>query len=146
MKIKTPLIMGTMVLTVILLGSCSLFLGTSIDERVTNFQKDLNTSDRTNIIDNFSKNSCQAYNLINDSNYWNTTSFFTPEKRNYSISVSKDSSTTASGTINFTTGTKNIFFEFVNDGTFPGGEDWKITKIWLDTKDASGEEIKILSN
>ncbi len=147
MKIKSLLIMSTMVL-VLLLGSCSLFMGTSIDERISQFQKDLNTSDRANIIDNFSENDCQDYNLINAADYWNTTSFFTPDKRTYSISVSEDDSTSASGKITFLNGSESIFFELVDEGSFFAGKDFKITNIWLNAKDdvGSDHQIKILSN
>ncbi len=128
---------------VVLLGSCSFFQSTSISDRVAQFEKDLNTPDRANMIDNFSEKSCQDYNLINDPSYWDTNTFFTTDKQPYSLSVAVDGQTTASGTITFSpSSSKLIFFELVNDGTFIA-EDWKITNIWLDAKDDSNDDHQI---
>lgn len=143
MKIKTVLFAGV-VITAMMLSSCGLFLGTSIGDRIDQFESDLNTDSRSSIMDNFSENDCEDYNLISDPSYWNDFSIFGLANRSFSISVSEGSSS-ASGTITYGVGTEEaIFFDLVDEGSFFSGEDWKITKIWLDTKDSSGEQIKIL--
>ncbi len=127
MKIKIMLIL--VAAAVILgIGSCSLFSGMSIDERIDQFQSDLNTSDRSGIIDNFSKD-CDSYNEINTSSYWNgDTSVFDDNYRTFSISVSV-SGDTATGTMTNSNDTYNIEFIMTDEGFFDG---WKILEIWID--------------
>ncbi|RKX93812.1 MAG: hypothetical protein DRP59_01970 [Spirochaetes bacterium] len=131
MKIKITVLLGA-VLAVLLIGSCSLFGGLSIEARIAQFVSDLNTSDRANIIENFSADGCDSYNLINDSNYWNdSNSPFDVTYRNFAVTGLTVSGDTATGTLTYNNGSNSssIKFVLVNDGFIDG---WKITEIWID--------------
>ena len=129
MKIKITVLVGA-VLAVLLIGSCSLFGGLSIEARITQFVSDLNTSDRANIIDNFS-DSCDLYNQINDSAYWNEDSTFDDAYRPFAVTGLEVADDTATGTLTYNngSGSSSIKFVLVNDGFIDG---WKITEIWID--------------
>jgi len=139
MKIKIMLILVAAAV-ILAIGSCSLFSGMSIEERIDQFQSDLNTSDRSDIIDNFSKD-CDSYNEINTSSYWNDgSSIFDVSNRPFSISVSV-SGDTATGTMVYTTSSTScdIRFEMVDEGFIDG---WKILSVYI-TKDGNQEEKEI---
>ncbi len=130
MKIKITVLVGA-VLAVLLIGSCSLFGGLSIEARITQFVSDLNTSDRANIIDNFS-DSCASYNEINDPAYWNNNNTtFDNDYRPFTVTGLTVSDDTATGTLTYNngSGSSSIKFVLVNDGFIDG---WKITEIWID--------------
>lgn len=129
MKIKIRVLLGA-VLTVLLIGSCSLFGGLSVDARIAQFVTDLNTTDRANIIDNFS-DSCASYNQINDPTYWNNgKSTFDAAYKNFAVLGLTVSDNTATGTLTWNDGANSdsIKFVLVNDGFIDG---WKITEIWI---------------
>ena len=83
MKIKMFVITGVAAL-VLMIGSCSLFSGMSIESRIAQFQIDLNTDNRSGIRDNFSSN-CQNYNEMNTESYWNSNSIFNVDNKPFVI-------------------------------------------------------------
>ncbi len=127
MKIKIIVLIGA-VLIVLLIGSCSLFGGLSIDTRITQFVADLNTTDRANIIDNFSS-SCASYNQFNDPAYWNSYSAFDVNYTPFTITGVVVNGETATGRLTNSGGGYDIKFTLVNDGFIEG---WKIIEIYID--------------
>ncbi len=128
MKIKIMLILAAAAV-ILTIGSCSLFTGMFIEERIVQFQSDLNTSDRSDIIDNFSKDHCDSYNEINTSSYWNDgNGVFDNDYRPFTISVSVNGDT-ATGTMTNSNDTYDIEFIMTDEGFFEG---WKIRAIYID--------------
>ncbi len=141
MKSKFFLVSGVF-LAGLFLSSCNLFFGTSIEDRIAQFESDLNTDSRSSIIDNFSKSDCEDYNSINDLTYWNDTSIFCLANKPFSLSVSEGNES-ASGTMTYgdPSAQTSISFVLVDEGSVFTGADWKITQVWLDGSQA----IKILA-
>ncbi len=137
-KMKIVLLAG-IVLAVLVLGSCSLIAGMSIEMRVAQFQTDLNTTERTDIIDNFSSK-CEDYNQINTSSYWNDNSTWAVGNKPFAIVISSTDSPNAYGTMKYSGTSTPIHFEMVNEGILGG---WKILKIWTGDNDAN-PQIKVL--
>lgn len=126
MKIKI-VVTAAVVLAVLMIGSCSMFFGMSIESRITQFQMDLNTDDRANIQDNFSS-SCQNYNEMNTESYWNSNSVFEVDNRPFVISIAEVDGETATGIITYNGISPSIEFVMENGGLMEG---WKITEIWI---------------
>ena len=122
-NIVIGLITGLIVLAI---SSCSIFgMGTSMSDRIGYFVDDLNSS-RANIFDNIHPDANASKTL--DGTYWETGIWVSGDQP-FSITniVEGSSSVTAvfnSGGITLTNAT--VSFEMKDDGSFFGGEDWKI--------------------
>ena len=82
-------------LSVWALVSCNLN-AVSIGQRISDFQSDLNTSDRSNVYNDFHPTETQDYNALKDpvTSSFNT-NFPPPTTTNYTLSVVSDSNTSA---------------------------------------------------
>lgn len=118
---------------IILFNSCGLFFGTSIEDRMGQFESDLNSSDRTGIWDNF-YSGCNQINTIRSTTYWDNHSIFQNHEWNIVIPSDPDDLFTTTGThTSGTSGTLNIKFQMENEGSIFSGKDWKISILWIDS-------------
>ncbi len=141
-KMKIVLLAG-IVLAVLVLGSCSLIAGMSIETRITQFQTDLNAKNADSIQDNFSSG-CAVFKSLNTEAYWTGgNSIFDFGNVTFAISVDSVSGSNAYGSMMYNSGKSGplkVHFEMVNDGILGG---WKILKIWTGESDAT-QQIKVL--
>ena len=137
---KRILLATIVIMLAIVISSCGLFFGVSIEDRILQFESDLN-GDRSNIIDNF-YSGCQNYNQLNTSLYWNDgNSIFDVSNKNFDIAVPSDPGedfTTTYTSNSGGSGTLTIRFIMEDEGSFFSGEDWKIREVW----DGFGQQIK----
>jgi len=88
-----PLIVIAVMATLALAG-CELFGFVSIDQRVSNFQAALNTTDRTTAYENFHPTLCNDYNAIKNGTYtWSTV--FDTSYIPYTLTVTDESNSSA---------------------------------------------------
>jgi len=120
---------------VTIVSSCGALLGNSIEERVQQFETDLNGT-RSGIIDNFSTD-CASYNEMNIATYWsNNTSVFDDDYRNFNITIPNDPNDTFTTTYTDNAGGPyTIKFYLVNEGDFFSGDNWEIRTIWVTDMD-----------
>ncbi|HUI69334.1 MAG TPA: hypothetical protein VL354_02365, partial [Spirochaetia bacterium] len=85
------ILIGAGVTTWVLM-SCNLS-GVSIDQRISDFQSDLNTSDRANVYQDFHPTETSQYNALKDPNTSQFNTNFPPGS--YTLSVVNESNTTA---------------------------------------------------
>ncbi len=139
------MLLGGAVLAALVLASCSLVAGMSIETRIAQFQTDLNTENAGSIQDNFSSQ-CEVYNSMNTDAYWTgENAIFNFGYKNYEIIISSVSGSDAYGTMKYRSGNAGplkIHFQMVNEGLLGG---WKILKIWTGDSDAT-EQIKVLAH
>ena len=121
---KKNIIFGLIVgLIIIAISSCSIFgVGTSMSDRIGYFEDDLNGS-RANIIDNIHTDA-PSYNTLDDA-YWNTGYWVTGNKP-FAITNISEGSSSVSASFHYGASDTTIYFEMKDDGSFFGGEDWKI--------------------
>ncbi len=77
------------------LASCDLLGGTTIDQRVSNFQSDLNTSTRTNVYNDFHPTQTTQYNALKDPATVGFNTTYPPPGPSYSLSIVDKSNTSA---------------------------------------------------
>ena len=121
---KKNIIFGLVIgLIILAISSCSIFgMGTSMSDRVGYFEDDLNGS-RANIIDNVHPDA-PGYNTLNDT-YW-TNDPWASGNSPFSITNISEGSSSVSATFHWGITDTTIYFEMKDDGSFFGGEDWKI--------------------
>ena len=118
------------------ISSCSL-MGTSMTDRIGMFEDDLNGS-RANIMDNIHPDA-PGYNTANIAGYWENPSYvWGSGDAPFSISNISEGSSSVSASFSSNTfpGGTTIYFEMKDDGSFFGGEDWK---IWSCTVNSVGQ-------
>lgn len=116
----------------IILSSCGALLGVSIEDRIVQFESDLNGT-RSNIIDNFST-SCDDYNAMNISTYWTSVGSFDDGNKIFDITIPSDPSSTFTTSYTSNSGGSGPFtikFYLIDEGDFFSGENWKIKTIWI---------------
>ena len=115
----------------IILSSCGALLGNSVEERVQQFEIDLNGT-RSGMIDNFSTD-CGSYNEMNIATYWSdNTSVFDDDYKDFNIIIPSDPGDTFTTTYTDNAGGPyNIKFYLVNEGEFFTGDNWVIRTIWV---------------
>lgn len=122
---RKNIILGLIVVLVIIsISSCSIFgVGTSMSDRIGYFVDDLNGS-RANIIDNIHPGA-PSYNTIDDTTW--TLGYWVSTDSPFSITNISEGSSSVTAIFN-SGGLTNatIYFEMKDDGSFFGGEDWKI--------------------
>ena len=101
-------------------SSCS-FMDTSMSDRADMFIADLNGT-RSGIMDNIHLDA-PGYNTANGSNYWNLGVWAT---KPFSISNISESSDTLTANFMYAGNPSTIILQMKDDGSFFGGEDWKI--------------------
>ncbi|MDA3941394.1 MAG: hypothetical protein PF693_19155 [Spirochaetia bacterium] len=129
---KKIVLVLTVFALVMIISSCGALLGNSIEERVQQFEIDLNGS-RSSIIENFSSD-CGNYNAMNIATYWSdNTSVFDDDYKTFNIVIPSDPAETFTTTYSDNAGGPyNIKFYLVNEGDFFSGDNWKIRTIWVD--------------
>ncbi|MCK5153763.1 MAG: hypothetical protein KAQ93_05330 [Spirochaetales bacterium] len=111
-------------LSIIAISSCGL-AGTSMSDRISYFEDDLNGS-RTNIIDNIHPDA-SSYNTLNDT-FW-TLGIWTSNDQLFSITSISEGSKSITAVFNssgVTLTNAEVIFGMKDDGDFFSGEDWKI--------------------
>ncbi len=120
---KKNIIFGLIIgIIIIAISSCSIFgVGTSMADRADLFIADLNGT-RSGIMDNIHPDA-PGYNTANGSNYWNLGVW---ETKPFSISNINEGSDTLTANFVYGGNPSTIVLQMKDDGSFFGGEDWKI--------------------
>ena len=111
------------------LMSCDLLNSVSIDQRISNFQADLNNSDRSNIYQDFHPTETSLYDTLKSDQSTIDTPYPVPSGTNYAI-VIDDESNTAAVVAHMTSypGTVTLIYLQLQMDTY-NGKDWRIVKL-----------------
>ena len=130
MKAKHILVIFlALVLLPLSLVTCNLLGGTTIDQRVAQFQSDMNTTDRSSAYQNFSSSMTDYASFRNGSSF--STAFLVPPP-NYTFSIISESNTSSvivqvsSGSV-LTYSPPNCYLNL--DMTEEGGNNWVIQAL-----------------
>ena len=130
MKLK-KIFLILIVLTTVIISSCSLFTGTSKEDRLVDFKADLNGT-REGIWDNFHED-CVQLPAISTVAYWNEDgTVFDDFKKDFVFSVPSDPSDVETISVTHKLGSSPYVFTFENEGNFFSGDDWKIRRLSVD--------------
>ncbi len=128
---KRVFLLAIIAILAFIMSSCGAFLGVSIEDRITQFESDLN-GNRSNIIDNFSE-SCDDYPGMNTLAYWNDSGSFDDDYKNFNITIPSNPDSTFTTSFSDTSGggPYTIKFYLIDEGDFFLGENWRIRNIWI---------------
>jgi len=125
------------------LTSCNL-AGVSIDQRISDFQSDLNTSDRANVYQDFHPDQTKEYNALKNPSVSGFNTLFPPGPT-FSLSVVDESNPSAGVVVLVSSGPDASwtppYYLLLTMATF-NGNDWRIVTL-SDSKNNTGYVLRI---